>query len=172
MEKSNYIILLDWPKGSWKSSISTILYENITNLVILSLDNIRRNIPKSKASAEYNLLAYNILLDQMKWELQKWNNIVIDCGLVQEKLNMLEKQVDTRWVLLLKYYLDGSYDTLLKRVRDRDIKEWKQTNEERFSYIYDILKAKQFINYTYFNVDLQSAQEIANIIISDVDRKK
>jgi|GEM_PF-3125916 len=43
--------------------------------------------------------------------------------MIQEKIDMLEVIADKMNVSLYKYYLEGSYDVLLQRVKDRDIKQ-------------------------------------------------
>jgi len=91
--------------------------------------------------------------------------------MIQEKIDMLEVIADKMNVSLYKYYLEGSYDVLLQRVKDRDIKQWKTTDEDRFKYIYDKLNSKVFIDYNYLNIETQSSQEIASMIIKDISEK-
>lgn len=126
MKRDNYVILLDWPKGAWKSSVSVILNDIISWSVILSLDVIRRNIPYSMATTRYNQMAYELLLEQMKKEIRLWKHIIIDCGMIEEKLIMLQEAVSETGVLLYKYYLEGPYEVLFARVKNRDIQEWKK----------------------------------------------
>jgi len=167
MNKKSYVILLDGPKGSWKSSISLALKNKISDSIFLSLDLIRRGM-NLKATNENNKTAYESLLKQAKQSIEEWKNVIIDCGMIEEKLKALEVVTKNIDINIYKYFLEAPYDTLLQRVKDRDIKEWKATDEGRFKYTYEMIKSKQLINYTTFDTSKLSTEEIANQIIENL----
>ena len=161
MNKKNYVILLDGPKGSWKSSISLALKNRTSDSIFLSLDLIRRGM-NLKATNENNKIAYKSLLEQTEQAVEEWKNVIIDCGMIEEKLKALEMTAKNININIYKYFLEAPYDILLQRVKDRDIKEWKITDEDRFKYTYEMVKSKQFINYTTFDTSKLCTEEIAD----------
>lgn len=164
----NCIILLDGSKGAGKSTTAALLREEISDNIFLSLDEIRRAIPNSMATAEYNQLAYDKLLVQAESAVKEGKNIIIDCGLTEQKLQALEEMVDRMEVPLHKYFLEAPYDVLVQRVKDRDIIDDKTTDEARMKYVHEVVRDKPFTNYTTFDTSMVSTQDIVEKIIQDI----
>lgn len=171
MNKKNYIILLDGPKGSWKSSISLALKNEVSDSIFLSLDITRRNM-NMKANNENNKIAFENLLKQAKQSMEQGKNVIIDCGMIEERLKTLEAVAKNINIPLYKYFLEAPYNTLLERVKERDLKEWKTTDVERFKYVYEMVKNKQFNNYKVFDTSKLSTEEIANQILIEAQKAK
>ena len=163
----NYIILLDGSKGAGKSTTASLLREKISDNILLSLDEIRRSIPNAIATAEYNQLAYDKLLQQAESSIKEGKNIIIDCGLTEQKLQVLEEMVERMQVPLHKYFLEAPYDVLIQRVKECNIVENKTTDNNRIKYVHKVVNAKIFTNYTILDTNTLSTQDIVEKIIEN-----
>ena len=76
-----------------------------------------------KATNENNNIAYKKLLDQAKKSAEAGKNIIIDCGMIEEKLKALEMFAENNTIKLHKYFLEAPYDILMQRVKERDLNE-------------------------------------------------
>jgi|GEM_PF-1007618 len=165
-----FIIVLDGPKGSGKTTISAEIKKQLSNIQYLSLDELRRSIPKAKATADFNQQAFGMLLEEVTKKYEEGSNIIIDCGLVEQKLQDLEVVVKALGAKLYKYSLVAPFEVLLERVKQRDIQNGKETDEKRFTYLYDVLQAKAFTGYTVFDTHKLSLDDIVEQIIRQVKK--
>ena len=165
------IILLDGAKGSGKTTIGTALKNRLRDAEFLSLDEIRRAIPNARATAEYNQIAFDELLQKLKRMILGGDSVIIDCGVTKEKLSSLEKVAKILGVKIHKYSLTASPEVLFKRVVKRDMGDGKTTNKERFDYVYDILQSKDFVDYTKIDTCESSPKEIINKILRSINNK-
>lgn len=165
----NFLLLLDGPKGTGKSTIASLLTAALGSVVVLSLDVIRRDLPGAQATTEWNKIAFQIILDQATEALSYKKNVIIDCGLTEERFETLKKLSQNSGVSLRAYAFIAPYDVLLHRVKERDKKNGKITDESRFRDTYNIVQSKTFGALTILNTHDKSPQEIANIIISELE---
>lgn len=170
----NTIILLDWSKWSWKTSVSKEIIKQAKkyikkDFVVISLDNIRRNL-KLKATSENNEIAFQKLLASMKEQSENWKNIIIDCGLVEDKLKRLEESIDNinDDTVLYKFFLDGDYQELENRVKERDKQDNKEFNPETFKKVYYLIRNKSFDWYKKFDTWKLSSEKIATQIVQSL----
>jgi gluconate kinase len=85
--------------------------------VIVSFDVIRYELSWS-ANDINNEIAFQKLLERIDALNKNNKNIIIDCGLVADKLYRLEKLINNK--PLIKVFLDGDYNILKNRVMQRD----------------------------------------------------
>jgi len=165
------IILLDGSKGSGKTTVGKLLEKKILNVDYLSLDEIRRAIPDAKATAHFNQLAFDELLGKLHRAISEGNIAIIDCGLTKEKLDTLEIAVATLGVKMHKYSLSTSPEILIDRVKQRDLRQGKRTDKERFDYVYKLQQAKEFNDYTTIDTQSSSPDEIVGEIITALNKE-
>ena len=160
------IILLDGSKGAGKTSVSALLVEKINNLSVLSLDVERRALPnKAKSRTELNREAFEIIIKKAKILLEEGHNIVVDCGLLTERIKRFDDLSQEKSAKLYKFFLKASHDSLLERVRSRDRASGNDTNVERFEEVYKIVHNKDFSDFTIIDTDKLSLAEVVRVII-------
>lgn len=165
------IILLDGSKGAGKTSTSEILLQNLENTIYLGIDKERRKLPiENKSRRELNKEAFEIILIKAKEALLDGKNIIIDCGLIPERIIKFENISKTTNVKLYKFFLKARKDTLLDRVRARDKVSNKDTNIERFNEVYDIIHSKPFNGFNIIETDKLKIGEIADIILNVINQ--
>jgi thymidylate kinase len=165
------IILLDGSKGAGKTSVGALLIKEINDASILSLDIERRALPnKEKSRTELNTEAFEIIMEKARDLLGGGHNIIVDCGLLKERIQRFE---DLSWethTKLYKFFLKASHDTLLGRVRSRDRMHGNDTNVERFEEVYKIVHDKDFSDFIVIDTDELSAEDVARAIIKEIQR--
>ena len=160
------IILLDGSKGAGKSSVSEILVSRLGDSISLSLDNERRILPDQKKSrAELNKKAFENMVNKARELLENGKNIIIDCGLTEERISILERLASDTNSKLHKFLLKASYGTLLDRVRFRDSGKGKSTDVERFDEVFKIVHSKEFDGFNVIETEKLELEEIADAIL-------
>src|ERR1700730_2992594 len=100
------IILLDGSKGAGKTSIGTLLVKEMYDVSMLSLDIERRALPnKEKSRTELNREAFEIIIEKAKKLLEESHNIVVDCGLLEERIKRFEDLSREKSTKLYKFFL-------------------------------------------------------------------
>ncbi len=164
------IILLDGSKGAGKSTAAKLLCEQLDNATCLSLDNERHLISnKEETIQERNNRAFEAILNKSTFYIKEKKNIIIDCGLIAERVPVLEKLAEENKVPLYKFLLKASYDTQLERVRVRDTLKNKETDTARFEQVHESLYNKSFENFVIIETDKNSPEEVVSTILKEIE---
>jgi len=167
MGSKPYIILLDGPKGSGKTSVARLLKEKLPQVDFLSLDEERRKIPNARATTEFNRQAFDIILSKIESAFDSGRGIVLDSGLSRVRVEAIEAIAQKCAASIFKYALIAPRDVLLSRVRARDEKKSKATDEERFMYTYTQQQSKDFHDFTVFDTSNTLSVDIAAKILNE-----
>ena len=163
------IIILDGAKGAGKSSVGEILIQKIKNAIILAFDTERKNLTNQERNrAETSNETFERILEKGEALILSGDTVIIDCGLTENRVSELEKLATKTNSKLYKFLLRADYETLLERVKERDSKNNKDTNVERFDEVYKIINNKEFSDFRVINTDTLRPSEIANIILGDI----
>ncbi|MFA5131772.1 MAG: AAA family ATPase [Candidatus Paceibacterota bacterium] len=164
------IILLDGSKGAGKSTTAKLLCDVLNNSVSLSIDSERALLvnQEEKTIQERNKEAFEILLHKCSSFVDEDKTVVIDCGLIAERVLQMEKLAEEKSVSLHKFLLKASYDTQLERVRERDTLKGKETDVDRFKKIHDSLHSKSFEDFISIETDKNNPEEVVNMILSNI----
>lgn len=165
------IILLDGSKGAGKTTVSNTLIGRLQKTVALSLDVERRALPdRTKPRGEQNKEAFEILFEKAKSHLEKGESVIIDCGLIPERISRFEDLAEETTAKLYKFHLRASYETLLERVRNRDSVKGNPTDEERYKEVFEIIHAKNFEGFQIIDTEKMKPEEIADEITTTMQR--
>ena len=163
------IIILDGSKGAGKSTTAELLCKKLDNSVHLSIDNERHSLVNQEGTIqERNSRAFESILDKSKEYIAQNKNIIIDCGLIAERVTQIEKLAKEKNISLYKFLLKAPYDTQLERVRERDALKGKQTDEDRFKKVHESLHGKSFEDFITIETDKNSPEEVMNIILKNI----
>jgi len=164
---STKIILLDGSKGAGKTTTGEILLQHLEGTVYLSVDNERRALPRSdKHITERNKEAFEVIMEKSAQYLDEGKNLIIDCGLIDERVARIEALAGEKNARVYKFLLKALYETQLDRVRSRDSAKDKETDEARFKEVHDIVHAKNFADFTVVDTDQFSPAEVADRILA------
>lgn len=168
MNSKPYIILIDGPKGSGKTSVWELLKEKLPDVEFLSLDEERRKIPNARATDDFNNQAFEIIYEKIKEALGRKKSVLLDAGVKPERIERIDQIAQTFEVPILKFALIAPQDVLLSRIRDRDMKKGKATDEERFWYTYHAQQSKDFKDFIIFDTSKIFSEEIASKIYAEI----
>jgi len=143
----------------------------IGNSIYLSIDEIRRTFPPNpnKDIREKNKEAFEIILTKTKEGLLNKKNVIIDCGVSEERAKRFEKISKDMEISLYKFFLKAKYETQLSRVEERDKARGREsTNVERFDEIYHYFNKKGLTDYIVLDTDKLDTHQIAEVILKTV----
>ena len=163
----NFLILIDGPKGSGKSTLSELLKNNLSNTEFFSLDNERKLIEKTDSRDNDNKKAFHIITEKLEKNFEQNKSAVVDCGLSSnERVNVLDTISKKYNVEVYKYSLIAHYDVLHSRVKERDKSRGKNFDKERFDYTFNAQQSKSFDGFSIIDSSKLSPQEIFEIVYS------
>lgn len=167
---NTFLILLDGPKGSGKTTIRKLLQLQLQNTEFLSLDAARLSIPGSRATNEFNAQAFEILFTQIRACLKQKKNVVLDSGLNDERFTILQNIAHEESAAVLAFSLIAPFETLAERVRERDALKGKQHDPERLRYTYTAQQSKDFSPFKIFDTTVLSKEEIVAEIMKEIQK--
>jgi predicted kinase len=165
---NNYLILLDGPKGAGKSTLSELLRKTFSDLDVYSIDTERNLLTRTESITHDNERAFNVILEKLENTLKRNRNAVLDCGVTERRLGILETFVKKHDVSFHKFSLTAPYNVLHSRVEERDKAKGKVFNMERFDVIHKALTSKSFDDFCMIDSDKLSTQEMLQAVRSRV----
>lgn len=165
----NYLILIDGPKGSGKSTIIELLKINLLNTEYLSLDKERKLLDRTDSISNDNLRAFEKILEKLMSLFIQNINVVLDCGLSGDRIKVLEELAKNSSVEVLKFALIAPKNVLKKRVQQRDKQKGKEFNEERFECTFNAQQSKSFDDFVVMDSSILTPREIFEIIYSKIE---
>ncbi len=165
----NYLILLDGPKGSGKSTLSELLKNNLSNTEFFSLDNERKLLERTDSIDSDNKRAFEIITEKLKGVFEQNKNAVIDSGISEERLKRLEMISNEYGVQFHKFSLIAPYDVLHSRVKERDESRGKDFDKNRFDFTFKAQQSKSFDDFCIIDSSKLSPQEMLKIVYSKLN---
>jgi thymidylate kinase len=162
------LIILDGARGAGKSTVSNLLKEKMENTAFVGLDLVRNLITKSKATDEYNVIAFDVIFSLTESFLSNGVSIVIDSGITKERDKKLKEIVTKCNVPFFMYYLSAPKDVLWERIQKRGEERNKMPNRERFDYTYEMQQSKDFSAFVEIDTTKNSPEKIAEQVYNEV----
>lgn len=167
------IIILDGSKGAGKSTTAELLCKQLHNSVHLSIDNERHKLVNQEGTIqERNSRAFEVLLNKTTALIKENKNSIIDCGLLAERVLMIEELAREKNTPLYKFLLKAPYDIQLERVRERDALKGKQTDEDRFEKVHNSLHSKSFESFVIIETDKNNPEEVVGVILKNITKQE
>ena len=164
IDNKNYLILLDGPKGSGKTTLSEMLKNNLSNTEFFSLDHERKLLDRTDSIDNDNKRAFQVIVEKLKNVFEQKKNSVIDSGISEERLKILEKISEQYDVKFYKFSLIAPYDILHLRVKERDESKGKHFDKNRFDLTFKAQQSKSFENFCIIDSSKLSPQEMFEIV--------
>jgi thymidylate kinase len=167
------IILLDGSKGAGKSTAGQLLSTYLDNSMYVSIDTERKLLDRKEGSIqERNREAFEVMMDKCAQYLNEGKNIIIDCGMIQDRVTRIELLAKNKGLPIYKFVLKASYEKQLERVRARDASKGNETDEDRFKEVHKAIHSKQFDNFTTIETEKLNPEEVVQVILSTVGQIK
>lgn len=165
----SFLILIDGQKGSGKSTLSELLKQKLSNTEFFSLDVERKQLTRTDSIDNDNKRAFKLITEKLKDMFEQDRNAVLDMGISEVRLKVLETISSQHLVQLYKFSLTAPYDILHSRVKDRDKSRGKDFNKNRFDYTINVQQSKSFTGFTILDSDKLSPEEICERVVMTVD---
>lgn len=162
------LIILDGARGAGKSTVSTILKEKMENTVFIGLDMIRNLITKSKATDDFNTIAFDAIFSISDSFLSNGVNVVIDSGITKERDKKLKEIANRNDADIFMFYLSAPKEVLWERIQKRGEERKRMPDRERFDYTHSMQQAKDFSEFTEIDTTKFNPEEIVNFILSKI----
>jgi|SRR3989344_167302 len=164
-----YLILLDGPKGSGKSTLSELLKQNLSNTEFFSLDGERKLLERTDSIDNDNKRAFQVITEKLKDVFAQNKNAVIDSGISEERLKILEMISNEYGVQFHKFSLTAPYEALHSRVKERDESKGKNFDKNRFDYTFKAQQSKSFEDFYIIDSSRLSPQEMFEVVYSKLN---
>jgi len=164
----NYLVIIDGPKGSGKSTLWELLKEHLSNTEFFSLDNMRQLVEKTDSKDNDNEKVFWLLTEKLKDVFRQKKNAVIDSGLSERRVIVLEEISKEYAIQLHKFAFIAPYDVLHSRVKERDKNKGKIFDKHRFDYTLNVQQSKSFENFFIIDSSKLSPQEIFEMVYSKI----
>ena len=162
------LIILDGARGAGKSTVSAILKEKMGNTVFVGLDMIRNLITKSKATDDFNTVAFDAIFSLTNSFLSNNVNVVIDSGITKERDKKLKDIALKNNADIFMFYLSAPKEVLWERIQKRGEERKRMPDRERFDYTHSMQQNKDFSEFTEIDTTKFNQEEIADLILSKI----
>ena len=160
-----FLIVLDGAKGTGKSTVSLLLQNKLNKTAFIGFDSVRHLIVNAKASNKNNKIVFDVIISMLNSFLEHDVNVVIDGGLTEERLKIIQKIVQKNNSNLYLYHLWAPREVLWERIQGRA--QCKKPDRERFDYVYDILNKKNLAEFKEVDTVQNNPETIVEKIYKD-----
>ncbi len=171
---NKFIVILDGPMGSGKSTVGAMLAEKLKRTALINEDRIKWFISDFKRSKKDNAIVRAVMIEMCKEYLKQGISLVVAQGFLKgmRPLSDFAKMAKKNKAKLLIYHLDAPKNILLKRIENR-IKTTKVKAPIAKSRIHKNIqrwKANRFSVGREFQTDKVSAKAITGEVLKDLGK--
>jgi predicted kinase len=163
------LIILDGARGAGKSTVSILLKDKLENTVFIGLDLIRNLITKSKATDDFNAVAFDAIFSVTDSFLSNNVNVVIDSGITKDRDKKLKDIANKYNADIYMFYLSAPKDVLWTRIQKRGEERKRMPDRERFDYTYSMQQNKDFLDFIEIDTTKNSPEEVSDIIFKKIN---
>lgn len=167
----NFLVLIDGPMGSGKTTIGKILHSKLKRTAILSTDAIKFFISDFERGERDNAISAAVLMQMCKEYIRQEINIVLPQGFwKKEFIDPYMQFADENNLALFVYQLEAPKEMLLKRISNRPKPAQAKTPVpvERILKNLETWESSRYEMGKVFDTATQSAEEIADCILQDL----
>ena len=173
--KSNnnpFLILIDGPMGSGKTTVSKILHSKLKRTSYIGLDRIKRYISDFRRNPTDNEISRNVVLVMTGEYLKQGISVIVEQGMREEYIRLLKKVAKKHKAKCFIYQLDAPKKLLQERVLKRTkLLKKPIISKSRIERKYKIYLNSKYGHTTIFDSEKLSSESIANKILKEVKQK-
>ena len=167
-----FIILIDGPMGSGKSTVGELLSKKLKRTALINEDKIKWFISDFKRSKRDNAIIRSVLIEMAREFSKKSINLIIAQGFskTHRPVTPFAKIAKQNKSKIFMYHLDAPKEILLERIKNRKKSKIIRAPiaKSRIHRNIRIWKKNRYTNGVEFNVDKMSARSVLNKIIKDL----
>ena len=169
--KKPFLIILDGPIGSGKTTVSELLHKRLKKTALISLDKVKRLVSDYKPGHKYHNLASQVGKVMAKEYLKNGWNVIVEKAFTREKF--IQEYLNfkkNKNIKVFVYQMTIPFNVAIKRVRQREklrdkISKLSTRRIERNYNHYDLYSYKKA--KTFDSVKLKP-QKIVKEILKDL----
>ena len=168
-----FLLLIDGPMGSGKTTVSAILHEKVKNTAHIGLDRIKWFVSGFKRNKAQNTMTRAVGMAMTKEYLRQGINVIVEQGMRKETIKKYERVAKNHKVNFFVYQLNIPKEVSLERVKQR-LKEWprkrgKPVTPSRILRNYRIHLENKDNTFRTFDSTKLTARQIALKIFKDLN---
>ena len=171
MKDKPFLILIDGPMGSGKTTVSQLLHKKLKRTSHIGLDRIKRYISDFKRNPKDNEISRNIVFAMTDAYLKQGINVIVEQGMRDTHINAFKKIAKKNKIKCFIYQLDAPKKLLFERVHKRTALLGKpKTSTARIERNYKIHLANKYKHMNIFNSEKLNPEQIAKLILKDLKK--
>jgi len=166
-----YMIIIDGPMGSGKTTVASLLNTKLKRTAHLSMDRIKFFVSDFRRGEEDNSMTTAVLMKMISEYIRQGINLLIAQGFwKKEYMEPYIKIAKKNNLNLFVYQLEAPRTTLLERINERSKpKEAKtQVSKDRILKNLKMWEENKFASEKAFDTSKVSAEEIIKTILKDI----
>ncbi|MBI3888823.1 AAA family ATPase [Candidatus Nomurabacteria bacterium] len=169
LKNKSFIILIDGPMGSGKTTVANILHLKLKRTSCIGLDKIKRFLSDFKRNPADNEISRNVVLAMTQEYLKQGINVIIEQGMKKEQIETFKKIAKKYCADIFIYQLYASKSLLQERVLARPGLIGKpKITKTRIERNYRIHTKNKHLNVPIFNSEELAPEQIANRILKEI----
>jgi predicted kinase len=169
MKNKLFLILIDGPMGSGKTTVAKIIHSKLKRTAYIGLDRIKRYISDFKKNPTDNEISRNVVSAMASEYLKQGISVIIEQGMKDNYIKLLKKIAKKNKAECFIYQLDASKELLTKRVIERTkLANKPAISRSRIERNYNIHLNNKYSHTTIFDSEKFNPKIIANKILKEV----
>ena len=168
----HFLVIIDGPMGSGKTTIGKILHKELKRTVVLSSDMIKFFLSDFERGERDNAITSAVLIQMCKEYIKQGINIVLAQGFwKKEYLEPYLQMAKENNLDVLIYQCEAPEDFLLERIKNRPTPALAKTpvSLEHIQKNLKIWKENRYNAGKTFDVTKMTSEDVAQIILKDLN---
>ena len=129
-KKKPFLLVLDGPMGTGKTTVSKLLNEKLEGTARVGLDNVKRFISGFEKDHKYTKITQKVIHAMVNEYLKSGVSVITEWVMRKERVEHFIKIAKKNNVRFFTYELDAPKHLLIKRIKQRHFKQIRQKSEE------------------------------------------
>ena len=167
-----FLLLIDGPMGSGKTTVAKILHGRLKRTAYLGLDRVKSIISDFKRNPFDNEISRNVELAMTKEYLKQGINVIVEQGMTLRHIKAFKKIAKKYNANLFIYQLDAPKKLLTERVFERaKLKGKFKPSKARVERNYKIHLKNKDKGAVVFDTEKLSLQQIIKHILKELNKE-
>ena len=166
---NNFLVIIDGPMGSGKTTIGKILHSKLKRTAVISNDKIKFFISDFERGERDNAITGAVLQQMCREYIKQGINIVLQQGFwKKEYVNPYIQLAKDNNIKLFIYQLEAPREVLLERIENRSSQTTNPVPQERIDQNLDSWELNRYKSEKTFNTSQLNPEDIADLILEDL----
>ena len=174
-----FILILDGPMGSGKTTASKILNEKLEGTARVALADVKRFISGFEKDHAYNKISQEVIIVMTEEYIKRGISVIVEWAMRKERAETLKAIADKYNARFFMYQLDAPKELLIQRVKDRtklmlnkpELSEKNLENiHENFETNYAFHVEHRHTGANVLNSEKLSSEQIVEKIIKEIEK--